>query len=217
MDPMLRIFPPLTAMIAVVACGTVHGLWTDRWHVSDEPAASVARLGQVPTSLPDWDGEAVPTEGKQFKSAAGHLYYQFVHRRTGQKVTLFMVCDRPGPVAIHTPDVCYGAVGFEVTTPIKYSLQREDGAAPATFWTARFKKKTASDASDLRIFWSWSATGGWDAADEPRLTFARYPVLFKIYIIRELTGTDDALDQEPCVQLLRQLLPELQRTLFAAS
>lgn len=212
---MLRMFPTLTAMAAVIACGTVHGIWTDRWHLSNEPATSVARLSQVALQLGDWEGRAITD--KQFKGAAGHLYYEYVHRQTGQKITLFMVCDRPGPVSIHTPDVCYGAVGFDVQTPVKYTPKLGDGASAGSFWTARFHKRSASDQADLRIFWAWSAAGNWEAADDPRLTFARYPALFKLYLIRECRGTDEPLDQDPCVQLLRQLVPELRRSLFEKS
>jgi len=217
MIPMLRMFPTLAAMMAALACGTVHGLWTDRWHLSDEPAASAARLSQVAPTLDDW--EMAPTaDGKQFKGAAGYLYRQYVHKRTGQKVTLFMVCDRPGPVSIHTPDVCYGAVGYEVMKPTRFSPRLAEAEPAASFWTARFKKQTASEASDLRIFWAWSATGSWEAADDPRLAFARQPALFKLYLIREALGTEEVpLDQDPCMQLMRQLLPEFRRTLFASS
>lgn len=214
---MLRMFPSLTAMAAIVVGGTVHGLWTDRWHLDDEPAASAARLGQTVLQLADWDGKAVHPEGRQFKSAAGHLYYQFIHRTSGQKVTLFLVCDRPGPVSIHTPDVCYGAVGYEVMTPTKVSPRLENGESASSFWTARFRKRTAADSSDLRIFWGWSADGSWEAADDPRLKFAHHPVLYKLYLIREVTSTEEALERDPCVQLMQQLLPELRRLLFQAS
>jgi len=34
-------------------------------------------------------------------------------------------------------------------------------------------------------------------------------------VIRELARPDEAMDGDPCIDLMRQLLPELQRSLFA--
>jgi hypothetical protein len=212
MEPMVRIFPTLTAMTAVIACGVVHGVWTDRWHLSTEPAASAARLSQVPLNLADWEGQTVP--GKQGKDMAGAIHYRYTHKRSGKSVTLFIVCDRPGPVSIHTPDVCYGAVGFEVGAQTKYSPRLPPDEPSATLWTARFQKKTSSDTTDLRIFWGWNAGEGWQAADDARLAFAKFPALFKLYLIREGAG-EDSPDDDSCVELMRQLLPELRRALFA--
>lgn len=208
---MVRIFPTITAMTAALACGVVHGVWTDRWHLSTEPGASAARLSQVGLNLPDWEGQVVP--GKQGKDMAGALHCRYTHRRSGKAVTLFIVCDRPGPVSIHTPDVCYGAVGFEVGAQSKYSPRLPADDLPASLWTARFRKTSSSDTTDLRIFWGWNAGTGWQAADDARMTFAKFPALFKLYLIREGPG-EDSLDDDPCVDLMRQLLPELRRSLF---
>lgn len=211
---MTRIFPTVTAALALIACGAVHGLWTNRWQLSDEPAQSAAKLRQVSLTLGDWEGEV---GGAHLgKDMAGALYHRYRHRQSGQIVTVFIVCDRPGPVSIHTPDVCYEAVGYEVTKPARFTPPAAGGAGP-TFWTARFHKKRGADgANDLRIFWSWNAGQGWQAADDARLAFARFPALFKLYVIHETAG-DDSLADGPALDLMKQLLPELQRTLFDAS
>jgi hypothetical protein len=211
-----RIFPTLTAVVLALACGVVHGVWTDRWQLSAEPATSAAKLSLVALNLDDWDGEAVPSDtlGRGF---AGHLYHRYKHKRTGKIVTAFILCDRPGPVSIHTPNVCYSAVGYEVTSPSKYALRSNMGTPTANFWTARFNKKNSTDTSDLRIYWAWNAGGGWQAADDPRWEFARFSALYKLYLIRELPGADEGPGEDPCLDLMKQLLPELQRSLFASS
>ena len=211
---MRRMFPSLAALVAVIACGVVHGFWTNRWQMSAEPAQSAAKLKQVSLTLGDWEGTAV--SGPQGKDMAGALYHRYTNRKTGRTVTLFMVCDQAGPVSIHTPDVCYEAVGYEVSKPVSFAPQLP-GSDAGSFWTARFHKKRGSDVSgDLRIFWSWNAGAGWQAADDARTAFARYPALFKIYLIHEIIG-EEPLTDDPAVDLLKQLLPELQRTLFPAS
>src|SRR5262249_13107173 len=49
-DPMKR-YLPLTAAALVLFSGVVHGLWTDRWAISDEPGASAAKLDDVPMTI----------------------------------------------------------------------------------------------------------------------------------------------------------------------
>jgi len=213
---MRRMAPVFTAIVAALACGVVHGLWTDRWGLSAEPAASAARLAQVSLNLPEWEKQDTAGDRKLARDMAGHLYYRFVHRRSGKVVTVFLVCDRPGPISIHTPPDCYGAGGYEVQTQKRWTAKLDDGSQ-ATFWTARFQKERSAESTNLRIFWGWNAAGKWEAADSPRTLYARYPALFKMYFIRELASPDEPLDGEPCVELMRQLLPQVQQALFPAS
>ena len=48
---MIRLFPLSLAAGSVLVIGLVHGLATDRWSLSDEPATSAARLNDIPLDL----------------------------------------------------------------------------------------------------------------------------------------------------------------------
>lgn len=207
---MTRWIPAVTALVAVVACGLVQGIWTDRWGLSDEPGQSAARLAQVPLQLPDWEGQV--GEFKDSSSLAGRVWHRYVHRRTGKIVTILLVCDRPGIVAIHTPDVCYGASGYSMGNRVKF---RPKGIEHAEFFTAPFRKSSSSEHSMLRIFWAWNGGGGWQAADDARTTFAGQRALFKLYFVREAAQVGDGVEDDPCVELMQQLLPELHQLLFS--
>jgi len=212
---MLRIIAPLVAVSAVVASGAVHGIWTDRWAIAEEPATWAAKLDLVPAVVGDWEGRVIKVNRIESGGVSGSLHSVYQNRRTGREVTVFLVCGRPGPISIHTPDVCYGAVGYEVVS--RQPFAAPVGAdAPAEFWTAQFRKNQSTDQSLLRIFWSWSGNGEWKAPRdrEPRYAFAHCPALFKLYLIREMNSADDPLDNDPCVDLMKQLLPQLQRSLF---
>ena len=80
------------------------------------------------------------------------------------------------------------------------------------FWTARFHR-TGSEASSLRVLWSWSGSGDWVAADQPRLAFAGLPALYKLYVVQPLSRPDEALDQGASHAFLQRMLPELHRCL----
>src|SRR5215210_7531380 len=121
MDPMLRMFPAVLAIVTVLASGVVHGLWTDRWGMAEEPMAAAARLDQLPLDLGDWQGQPLDFEPSQLGPVAGYLYRRYVNQRNGASVSVSLLCGRPGPVAIHTPDVCYVASGYQAAPAREYS------------------------------------------------------------------------------------------------
>lgn len=211
---MPRIFPLPAALAAVIACGVVHGLWTDRWASAEEPAALAVRLASVPLVLGDWQGEDLEQTSRPPREVAAHLFRRYVHRPSGEEVTVALIAGRPGPVSIHTPDACYGARGYEVSTATKFT-PAEPSAPAAVFWTAQFLKARPSGRSQLRIFWSWSAGDGWQVPDNPRIAFAGRHLLYKLYLIREAGSPEKAAGaDDPGAGLMRLLLPALQKSLF---
>ncbi len=207
---MLRILPAATAVLAVITAGIVHGFWTDRWQLAEAVADAVARLDDVPRAVGDWQGGPLETAPTNDPGIPGQLYLRYVNRKTGDAVSIALVCGRVGPVSIHTPDVCYKASGYAVARHAPFEVKF--GNELARFYTTEAAKEHAADPTRLRIFWSWYAGGRWEVSDNPRFDFARLPVLFKFYAIREVTpGTP--LEADPCVDFLRQFLPELGRAL----
>src|SRR5436190_8799375 len=207
----LRFIYPVTALIAVLASGVVHGLLTDRWQPAPEPAARAARLELVPFVLGDWVGEDIETDGPQVGPIAGYLHRRYLNRQTGMGVTVYMVCGRPGPICIHTPDVCYAATGYEIISQDRVSLPSDIG--DGEFRTAKLRRSNSTQEQRLRIFWSWSDGQSWSIPDSPRLEFARRPVLFKLYLLREEKSSNRSSPQadsaefavnEPCLDLMRQ-------------
>jgi hypothetical protein len=198
----------------ILATGIVHGIWTGRWEFSDEPGASVARLSNVGMELGNWQGQTLDSESQQLGDASGCLLRRYTNRLTGASVTLFLLCGRPGPVAIHPPDSCYAAGGYEIAPPSQFQASTEPGATPAEFRVARMRKKRVGEQNQLRVFWSWNDGTGWRVPANPRWTFASAPVLFKLYLVRELPDFEEPLDDDPGIDLMRSLLPELDRVLF---
>jgi hypothetical protein len=211
---MKRSLPAVAAVVAIVACGVVHGFWTGRWSGAASGGEMAARLRQVALDLGDWQGRDLDADVRLKEGMVGVLYRSYVHRPTGKAVTVYLVCGRSGPVAVHTPDVCYAASGFDVTPLGRQAVRAKSGATLAELEAARMSKKRAAEHIQQHIFWSWSATGTWQVPDNPRLAFARYPLLYKLYLLRDLSRPGEAADEDPCLDLMRQLQPELQRVLF---
>ncbi len=208
-----RLLLIVPAIVAVIATGVVHGFWTGRWQYSTEPAEAASRLTKVPLEAGDWLGQDLETDPRLLSDAYGVLYRRYVNRRNGKAVTVYLLCGRSGPLSVHTPDVCYGGSGFTVTRLGRQSCPA--GADdPGQFEAAQMAKKRQVENLLLRVFWSWSADGSWRIPDNPRVTFAQHPVLYKLYLIRELAQANEPVEEDACLDLMRQLQPELRRSLF---
>lgn len=217
---MLRILPVLSAFVLLVASGISHRVWTGSWTVTDEPSLSAARLAQVPTSLGDWVGTDMEVDARQLAraEAAGHLARRYVQRRTGAEVSVFIICGRPGPVSVHTPDICYGGIGFRVAgTASPYNVEGDTETPSAEFIRANFVKADPVAPARLRIYWAWKAGRGWKAPANPRLTFGGSPALYKLYVVYRAVPGAELPEHDPCQDFMHDLLPELEKVLSPAS
>jgi hypothetical protein len=214
---MLRVLAVVTAGLLIALPGLVQGVWSGRWSRSPDLERAVARLGSVPMRVGDWDGQDLELDRKQVVEGAGldgYLFRRYANRRDGREVEVILACGRPGPASVHSPDVCLPSAGYEVVAaPVRC---RRDGAArPAELWTARFQKEEGVPLC-RRVFWAWSGDGTWQAPDRPRLAFAHFGALYKLYVVQEAGKADEQAPEEDCDDFLHELLHELDQVLFAA-
>jgi hypothetical protein len=229
---MIRWIFAAAASTSLIGAGIVHGYWTDRWNPSTEVNQAVERLADVPVNFGDWERQGEDIEAKPGQvgaGVAGCLQRRFTHRGTGQTVVIALVNGRPGPVATHTPEVCYGASGYVVGDKKAAEIGND---RTSQFWTSIAVKTRVVDQTRLRLYWAWNGGDGWTASADPRGQFSRfrYPVLHKLYVLRDLSnlppngektptrGDADARGyperDEVCEAFLKAFLPELDRTLF---
>jgi hypothetical protein len=200
------------AALALVGSGVVHGLWTDRWARAAAPT-DLDRLNEVPLGLGEWQGQAIESH-KPSPDAVVYLYRRYTNR-AGETVTVALVGGRPGPISIHDPKACYGSSGYKVAQGATYPVPPEARGSAGEFRTAQFLKTRASETAHLRIYWAWNAGAAWETPRDPRTTFAGLPFLYKLYFIRDMPSPDQPDKDDPCVDLMRTLLPELQKAMFA--
>jgi hypothetical protein len=206
---MLRLFTPLAATVLIVGTGIVHGYWTDRWAPAVEPKVAADQLSSLPMVIGQWEAKDAGTPGESVPGVVGSLQRSYMHRITGATVTLALVCGRPGPVSIHTPDSCYAASGYRVGDQSVLNV-----APGVDFWTADAVRTKASEETRLRIFWAWNPGEGWTAPPDARTAFARYPVLHKLYVLRELSSLAEPVKEDPALDFLRLLMPAMNERLF---
>jgi hypothetical protein len=215
---MTRWIYAVTASVALLAAGVVHGFWTDRWVSDSRLTDAAARLADIPTRIGDWEGSDLDEAANRVAPGiTGYAQRRYHNARTGATVVMAIVNGRPGPVATHTPEACYGAAGYVVGKRSPVELDAPGG--PAKFWTSDATRTRATEETKVRIYWAWNGGGAWTASNDARREFSRYryPVLHKLYVLRDLNGPapQPGKDKdEPCVAFLGALVPALDQALF---
>ncbi len=210
---MTRSLPILVAVSALVGGGVMHGLRTDRWGAKADVQAAAARLGDVPEKVGEWEGRPMEIDARQLTiaEADGHLSRYYVNRRTGAEVAVVVLCGRPGPLSLHSPEVCYAGAGFSISGERQTIPIAGEGTPPAELFNARFVKPGVAPET-LNVYWAWkAAAGNWAAQTDPRLAYVRSTVLYKLYLIRRVVRPEEDVSHEPCLDFLRAFLPELEK------
>jgi len=221
----------IAATAVLLISGLVHGIWTERWQTSHALQQACARLADVSPTAGAWKSSPVEVDPEPFQQARAAAYWMRLYRKEGvsNPITVILMCGRADHMSVHTPDICYRGAGYDMVgeqvkatvalPPSPQSLSPAgrgvggEGSASAELWTARFRQGSKAAGHELRIYWTWSSGGSWQAPTSPRWTFGAEPFLYKLYVAHDNTGfaghdgiTDD---------FLRQLLPVLETALLA--
>jgi hypothetical protein len=216
---MWRIGIGLAAGIMILGNGYLHGLRTDRWHRSHELENAIANIDRVPTTIGDWQAQSDQLDDAAIAIAGieGYILRHYDNRHNGKRITVLLICGRPGPLSLHSPEVCYGRAGYGMSGTIAKEHQNyKEGSAAAEFYSAKFSKADVTGSVDLRIKWCWAAGGLWLAPTQPRMDLARYSALYKLTVVQRVTPLSERADEEMCSDFLKLLLPALDKALFEA-
>ncbi|MBI2824127.1 MAG: exosortase-associated EpsI family protein [Planctomycetia bacterium] len=209
------------AGVLIVSTGLVHAYWTGVFGSVDHSAVLqqfADRLQDVPLEVGDWSGEDLQEMDARERLVAGAtaaLSRRYVNRQTKQGVSVFMVTGYFRNIAQHTPDQCYVAAGFTMLNPpIQYSVETDVGKLDA--YTTVFKKDESTGTQYLRVFWTWSYDGEWQAPNMPRVALVGKPALYKMYLVTE-TAPNQEIGQNPSIDFMLQFIPALNAALFKDS
>src|SRR5438309_2297576 len=120
----------MTVFAAILSAGIVPGLWAGRWGSTTELDEVGSRLSRVPMTVGEWTGRDLEVTAREraVAQASGLLHRRYVSSRTGGAITIMLVCGRPGPVAVHTPEVCFRSSGHEeIGTAFRFDVPAAPG------------------------------------------------------------------------------------------
>jgi hypothetical protein len=206
----------ILAVLLIIVFGVWEGLWTGRWTASRATAEAAARVTTVPLTVGEWIGTEKHLDPRTVVvgEIAGYLLRDYTHRTSGKTVRVLLICGSSGPTSLHPPETCFQGAGYAmIDTKVKQPVPLPDSEPPAEFWVARFQQDGPTP-DPLRLYWSWSANGTWNAAVNPRWTFGGSPFLYKLYVSRSLTRLDEPATEDPTFEFLQDFLPKLHKSLF---
>ena len=210
--------PVAAALLLVVAAGLAHGKVTDRWESSGELTAAAARLSQVPDAIGEWSSTDVTKNSEELAiaEASGYLCRHYRHARTGEEVTVLLLCGPPGPISVHPPTACYRARGYQLLGDPQLTELSSDERQDQ-FQLAEFQGQSTLTEDRVAIMWGWSAARQWSAPESPRFAFAGEPALYKLYVT-----WDRSHDQRPLAEtlprdFLAEFLPAIERQVGSTS
>lgn len=215
-DAVWRNVPLVLALVAIVAAGIVQGIWSDRWGDAGADAALLAPLlDRLPITIQDWQSKPQEVDERQMKGAGavGHLARVYRNVRTGDEVSLVIICGHMRNVCVHTPDRCYPAAGFEqLGEPMHAKIEAK--GEQAKLFTTTFQKTGPDGIQQVRVYWTWGHDGRWDAPDWPREAYGGVRAMYKLYLIASVAAEQARGGKSPALDFGRALLPALNPALF---
>jgi hypothetical protein len=210
--------PALVVLCAagmIVAVAFLEGKRTNRWGSNEGLTLASKKLEKIPSSFGAWVGSENPIDGKILRvaEATGTISRLYHNTKTGDTINVLLLCGPSGPIGAHTPEVCYGGLGYSCRgTPTRKGLTFANGAA--SFWSAKFEKTTPTD-EPLRVCWAWSTNGDWEASSNPRAAYALQPALYKLYLVQNDNPAYQSREpnQEPIEQFMTEFLPLVKSAL----
>jgi hypothetical protein len=222
----------IVAIVSIVGAGVFDGIRMNRWTPSTELRDAIVNIPTLPLTIGDWVGKDEPMSENEVRKLKAKgmdvtMTRTYTNSRTGEVVSMLIVCGRTGPVAAHTPQACYGLSGFDSPAPAReFSIagaaeSDSDGASKgskSSFMWIDFAKPGGLDDSALRIYFSWAdASRSWRAVQDPRREFALSPILYKMYVVEPGRHAAAPTLSDPAPRFISQVIPQFEKAVFDRS
>ena len=180
-----RQWPALaTALLITLIGGALYGNYAQRWNPPAELAEGVMRLEKLPSQIGNWKAvENLPIDEAtlQMLDCAGYASRRYVNQLSGQSINCAVLVGRAGPIAVHTPEVCFSSRDYEIQSERTATGVEETPIRRHSFWKVDFNSRNAL-ADGLRVYYAWSPGNVWNASRSPRFQFAGSPLLYKLQL-----------------------------------
>ena len=182
--------------------GIVHGYLDGRWTRSDSLIGQGSMLANLPEQIGDWkltDASELEPKAAQLLRCYGSTICNYQHRQTGVSVKVAIMFGPRGPIAVHTPEVCYTSVGTQAVGVRRLETIAVDDNKNS-LWSVQFAVDSSPDPT-LEVWYGWSSGEAWEARDQPRFWLTEN--LYKI----QVAGPAGGGGQRPVRDFVTALLP----------
>lgn len=178
----------VVGLAATLLGGALYGRYSQRWGPPADLTLAAQQLTNMPRELGEWTlAEEFPLQRSavEMLQCAGYVNRNYVNRTTGESISVAIIVGPPGPIAVHTPEICFSSRSYQLQGS-RHKVQLETSSHLSNkFWRTDFTSKNIL-AEGLRVHYAWSRGNGWEASASPRYEFAAAPLLYKIQLAAPL-------------------------------
>lgn len=200
------------AIICVlVLTGTLLGGFLPRRQSAGDSAKLLSRAAAkldrpLPERIGAWrlllEGKLEPDVARILQCPA-YINRVYVHERTGDRVSVAVLLGPGGPIAVHTPEICYSSQDYKLDGERTLRKLTDKQGNEQTFWAVDFQPNRDT-GSPMRVLYGWSDGSHWEAPADPRYDHAWRPYLYKLQIGGPVTS--NVADFKPCQDFLTQFI-----------
>ena len=211
-------------VVLTVVSGIIHGRIRYRWGPPEEIQNVGKKLTQFPKKFGDWECESeeeMDRTAVQMLECTDYFSRKYNKTQTGDRVDMAVILGPAGPIAVHTPEVCYSSRAFTIQEKRhRVAINREDAGdkdgPDDEFWTLTFRSNDVA-GRPLATYYAWSTGGRWVASGEARYEFAGFPYLYKIQLASFPNQSDLEAGIDPCRKFLKDFVPVMEDYLVEPS
>ena len=159
----------LTVVVALtLASGLLAGRIRNRWGPSETMLAAAKKLQEVPRQFGGahndrWQlqsSETMSDETVEMLECSGNIVRTYANPRTGEEVSVFVIVGPAGPIAVHTPEVCYSSQNYKSRDTRQRVAIADAQGQDDQFWALTFKSKDVRKTCSASIMRGARATAG---------------------------------------------------------
>ncbi len=197
----------VSAVALTLLSGAVYGHVSQRWGSPEEAEAAGALLAAFPSDIGEWrleTEEVLDDRSQGLLRCQGQLHRNYVNRRTGARVDMYLVLGPAGPISVHQPEICFKSQAYSQRS----GRELTPVADGDTFWSLTFDPSSTNvHGAVTRVFYGWSDGAEWTASKDARFEFAGQPYLYKLQVSAQLPLSSDISTYDPCLEFLKAALP----------
>jgi hypothetical protein len=179
------IFGIAVLFVSTLGVGVLHGRMSGRWGlVATGQTAADEMSAALPVEVGNWrlrhEDQLSPEVVKVLQCPA-HISRVYENQQTGDVATVAVLLGPPGPISVHTPEICYSSRDFTISGDRRaVKITTPDGTSHS-MWELPLKTNSVH-ANSLRVLYGWSSGSHWAAANYPRFWYGSLTHLYKLQV-----------------------------------
>lgn len=189
----IRTWLPIAAAVIVTLSGMVaYGWIRARWDFGQIVERGDA-LQDMPEQFGGWERKASKEIDEnvleQLECEPHHCFdYVYYNRDLNASVEVAVFFGPAGPVAVHTPDICYRNSDFKIVDSRGVSVGEDQ------FQLLEMRRKSL-EKTRMHVVYAWRYADRWEVSDSPRFAYAFKRYLFKLQLAAAVPPTPESQDE----------------------